>query len=355
METIPARSETGSRWASPRPLPAWLALWLVAFIVLGLILACVFVFPGYLVDHDLAGKTRGTLKPDALLKATNDIRTTLLQGVAGAFFLATAFFTWRQIRVSQEQLRLTQQQLKVSEDQQIAERFTRAIEQLGSASLDVRVGGIYALERIAGDSARDNGVIVEVLTALIRERVPWSPDSTASTARAEPPSDRVPSDIQAILTVLGRRDVNDKDNKPTVDLCAVDLHNASLRGAKLQRALLNDSNLTGADLRRAQLSHARLVKTTLHSARLQEADLQGARLIDSDLREAKLFGAHLEGANLIEADLEGARLMKAHFEGANLSGAHLDGARFRGMSWDEKTTWPRGFDPTEAALGAAAG
>ena len=34
----------------------------------------------------------------------------------------------------------------------MTDRYTKAIEQLGSDKLDVRIGGIYALERVARDS-----------------------------------------------------------------------------------------------------------------------------------------------------------------------------------------------------------
>ena len=57
----------------------------------------------------------------------------------------------------------------------MTDRYTKAVEQLGSDKLDVRIGGIYALERIARDSARDHPAVMEVLTAFIREhsREPW--------------------------------------------------------------------------------------------------------------------------------------------------------------------------------------
>ena len=51
----------------------------------------------------------------------------------------------------------------------MTDRYTKAIEQLGSDKLDVRIGGIYALERIARDSARDHPAVMEVLTTFIRE------------------------------------------------------------------------------------------------------------------------------------------------------------------------------------------
>ena len=95
--------------------------------------------------------------------------------------------------------------------------------------MTVRLGAIYALERISRDSRRDHWTIMETLTAFVRERAPWPPrqavinpfvelqsSSAVEESRpaeqadkeAEPASVEVrpATDIQAVLTVLGRRD-----------------------------------------------------------------------------------------------------------------------------------------------------
>jgi hypothetical protein len=61
---------------------------------------------------------------------------------------------------------LTQERAKITD------RFANAIGQLGDDVPEVRLGGIYALERIARDSRRDHGAVVEVLTAYVRTRAP---------------------------------------------------------------------------------------------------------------------------------------------------------------------------------------
>ena len=81
------------------------------------------------------------------LKAQNEVRTTLLQGLAGSVLIVGAYFTYRQLHTAREG--------------QITERYTRAIDQLGDAQLDVRLGGIYALgadrPRLARRSGHDWG------------------------------------------------------------------------------------------------------------------------------------------------------------------------------------------------------
>jgi hypothetical protein len=86
---------------------------------------------------------------------------------------------------------------------QVTDRYTKAIEQLGSDKIDVRTGGIYALERIAHDSAKDHPVVMEMLTAFIREhsREQWPPPDRQGQTRRW-----TRRDVQAAVTVVGRRD-----------------------------------------------------------------------------------------------------------------------------------------------------
>ena len=69
----------------------------------------------------------------------------------------------------------------------MTDRYTKAIEQLGSDKLDVRIGGIYALERIARDSPRDHPTVMEVLSAFIRDHShdPWPPPDLTAPTRSE--------------------------------------------------------------------------------------------------------------------------------------------------------------------------
>ena len=103
---------------------------------------------------------RPELTPQARFEVENDARKTLAEIVGGAALLMGLYFTWSSLEVSREG--------------QVTERFTKAIDQLGNKdSLAVRVGGVYALERIARDSERDHGPIVEILTAFVRENAKW--------------------------------------------------------------------------------------------------------------------------------------------------------------------------------------
>jgi uncharacterized protein YjbI with pentapeptide repeats len=249
------------------------------------------------------------------------VRTALLAMLAGLIAAVGAIYTARTYALNRQG--------------QITERFTRAIEQLGHEQLDVRVGGIFALERIARDSTDDRGPIVEVLTAYVREHAPWPPQSPragvtrtaqidprdehaapAAEPTDDPSQDRRPeTDVQAALTVLGRR-LRDHEGEVFLDLTSTDLRGARLTGAHLEKA-----ELQGCHLENATLADAHLDK-----AKLWNAHMQGALLFRAQLKGAGLHGAHLEGAALPDAMLAGAGLHEAHLDGANLEAAHLETA-----------------------------
>jgi len=53
--------------------------------------------------------------------------------------------------------------IEIAQNGQMTERFTKAVDQLGSNQVAIRLGGIYALERIARDSRQDHWTIMETL------------------------------------------------------------------------------------------------------------------------------------------------------------------------------------------------
>jgi uncharacterized protein YjbI with pentapeptide repeats len=225
--------------------------------------------------------------------------------------------------------------VRTTQEGQITDRFTKAIDQLGKDNLAVRLGGIYALERIARDSEYDHWAVMEVLTAFVREQAPAKtlpPDKTSGEkeTKESPHERKLPSDIQAILTVIGRRTRTfENGESQSLDLHNTNLQGADLRGARLQGAFLKDTQLQNANLR-----GARLQRTDLRDAQLQNADLwgtqlQGAHLWQAQLQGARLWGAQLQGADLRQAQLQDAFLRQARLQGANLWSAQLQGVILR--------------------------
>lgn len=210
--------------------------------------------------------------------------------------------------------------LRLTHEAHLADRFAAAVALLGRDDLTSRLSGIYALEQIAFASERHHAQMVEILTAYVREHA-LLPD-VPSTSDRRPR--RPPADLQACLTVLGRRSPDFRQREThRLDLARTDLRGVNLAAAFLERAMLDGAWLQGADLRRARLDRA-----LLKGARLEGAKLDGASLVEAYLHDAHLEGASLEGATLQEAYLAGA-----HLEGATLAAADLRGVF--GLTWDQ--------------------
>ena len=226
---------------------------------------------------------------------------TLVQLITALFVLVGIYWTSRRVLAAEDNVR-------VAREGQVTERFTRAIGQLGDDKMEIRLGGIYALERIAKDSKKDYGPIMEILTAYVRKNAPRKENHKPQ------PDEKPPTDIQAILTVIGRRETTGGwDDR-------LDLTHTQLVGVRLSGANLNAAILIETDLR-----EARLTAPMLAGANLIAADLRGARLIMADLRGADLRGAKLAGANLIAADLREAENLTAEQvkDAKNWHEAHL--------------------------------
>jgi hypothetical protein len=167
--------------------------------------------------------------------------------LTGAVGLIGLFFTWHNLKQTREhtdkqleqaregQIQTQESTLKtleLTEQGQLTERFTRAIEQLGATNdegkkkLEIRLGGIYALERIDKESPERayHGTVVEVLTAYVRENAPWRPNASEPTPRTPP------ADIQAIVDVLRRREEDRVPSEHRVQF--LDLRRTDLRDSR---------------------------------------------------------------------------------------------------------------------------
>jgi uncharacterized protein YjbI with pentapeptide repeats len=290
--------------------------------------------------------------PRELFEIENESRGTLGQILSGVAVLTGLIFAW-------QQLGQTSDNLRVSEEGQITDRFSRAVDQLGSQQYTIRLGGIYALERIARDSPRDYGPVMEVLTAFARQESPVGPNAIATPGPLAPD---VPADVQAVFKVIGRRseaqiEAEVEEGYGCLDLTSVnavgadlantnlqntcwdrsDLRGAIVSGANLsdsyfgsanlqqanldrvnaERAQFNSANLLNANLSQGNFTDANFLAANMTSTLLQGTDLDNASLVRANLQNAAAFGATMNGANLLDANLTGAVLTDADLSGAD--------------------------------------
>lgn len=301
----------------------------------------------------------------------------LLRGVAftiGAV-VGVPFLVWRSW--------VAQRQADISEQGLLTDRFTKAVEQLGAdkvvktgnnheetePNIEVRLGALYALERISQDSERDHIPIMETICAYVRENTEKprftektknelaayyrecgieedndTPEKTGVSLSYLPP--RV--DIQAALTILGRRSAKrrayerrkENGKKPyALDLRNSHMDRADLTDAEFDHVLLDRANLT-----EARLDDATLTGAWLNGANLTEARLSRANLTGAELYRANLTGAELVGANLTETDFAKTFLQVVFAKSVDFaSGKNLTQDQIDRMFGDETATLPDGM------------
>jgi hypothetical protein len=120
-------------------------------------------------------------------------------------------------------------QQQASHDLLINSQVSRGFKQLGSEKVVVRLRGIYALEGVMNNSDQYYRLVLEALSAFVREG-------------AKPPTGP-PTDVQAALTVIGMR---------SAGTGLVNLIGANIADANLTEANLSISNLSGASPRRPE-------------------------------------------------------------------------------------------------------
>jgi hypothetical protein len=153
------------------------------------------------------------------LKAANDVRGPLVAFLIAMGAAGTLLFTARTYELSREG--------------HVTDRYTKAVGQLGDDNSPVRIGGVYALERIGKDSPQDRTTIIYVLGSFIRER------SKVMRDRQDDPAEDVKAGLRVVGRLLAMSDVN-------VDLRDADLRNTDLSRLPKNRTLLDGAKLEGA-------------------------------------------------------------------------------------------------------------
>ncbi len=115
----------------------------------------------------------------------------------------------RQAETSHRQAETSHGQAETSERGLLNERYQKGAEMLGSKILIVRLGGIYALQRLAKEHAEQYHVqIMRLFCAFVRHPTEHKDDTAESTDANETSStklDRTREDVQTAMTAIGTR------------------------------------------------------------------------------------------------------------------------------------------------------
>lgn len=305
------------------------------------------------------------------------IRSTILMLTALLGVSGIPLFIWR--------TKIAQSQAETARDRAYTELFTKAIEQLGAEkpakkvivgedqdhttiddyvpNIEVRIGAIFALERIMKDSEKDAASVVDTLAAYVRENcgkptlvceIPspidfestreWlnaiqnyvghvrSPEQGSLVARARALRDQPRvnrADINTALTVIGRRPdwLKDPEKFKSQTSEIPDLQNVNFLGWDLREFDLSWCNLSGANMQGANMLDA-----NMQGANMSHAQMQGAELINAQMQGANMSGANMQGAYMLVANMQGVDMSYAQMQGADMTNAKMQGANMSGAN-----------------------
>ena len=265
-------------------------------------------------------------------------------GLLIAGFIALPLAIWRSW-VAQRQADTAQQNL-------LNERYRQGAEMLDSEVLSVRLGGIYALQRLAAENPKQYHIqIMQLLCAFVRHLPVVGRDKTEPDPGGQDTLE-LRSDVQDAIASISACHAR----QCKLEIAAgfrLDLRGANLSGVELFKARLSRANLSRADLTGARLFGADLAGAAFSRANLAEARLSGADLNGANFDRANLSGTRLDSANLAKAGLSGVNLSMGRLSNANLAEAHLSNANLAGASLhdsDLSTTRLQGANLARASL-----
>ena len=226
----------------------------------------------------------------------------------------------RQVESAHSQVEAAHRQVEAAQQDLLNERYQKGTEMLGSGVLAVRLGGIYALQRLANEHPPEYHVqIMRLLCAFIRNptaegigNAGRANDEVGETLEAHEDGGgaRPRQDVEAAMEAIATR------SKIGIGLERESKFQLDLRGAKLgdlnlmnfEHVDLSWANLSGADLSRLNLrphtdmSWIHAVSVNLSSACLVDVNLSVTRFWGADLSGALLQGANLSGAAFSDLD-----------------------------------------------------
>lgn len=288
-------------WRVARPLGSFIAVALTLLFILALIAAFAVIF------HTIGTATSGTKEG-----------INLGAGALVAAMLGAPFVVWGTF--------LKYQTVRYQKEGHITDRINKAVEQLGAEktvkyhyigksgnlrfrpklnpetgkeeedfnnpvfveetvpNIEVRIGAILSLERIAQDSTRyDNGRdhvrVMEILCAYVRGNAPVN-STKPEEHETEERKPRI--DIQTLFDVLKRRTDEqiaiEARQKYRLNFEGTDLRGVNLVKGAFSGAIFYSSNLQHADLRHVDFSGVRLQGCSLNFVNFFQADLTAALL-----------------------------------------------------------------------------
>lgn len=308
------------------------------------------------------------------LDAIKDIRILLVNIGAGILALIGIYLTWRRTEALDKKNEIDKTN---NENNLILQQFSKASELFTNTdNIAARLSGIYLFEKIMNNNVEYHWQIVELLTAYLREKrnnhkydveiskksdhqniindedtdtdyytiiVDFDVDENDEVHEITKSYYRVPieKDIQAIITILGRRNRKielDIDTGKRIE----ELYSEFLSAVKkkddreikrkrrildnLKTIDLSNVNLYGADLSNTHFEHSHCFSTHFVKSNCFAAHFEMSAFYDSHFENSYCKEIHFENTYFNQTHFENADLEKAFFKTTNLISSYFQNA-----------------------------
>ena len=229
--------------------------------------------------------------------AEDNFRKTVGQALGGAAVLIGAGVAYLQFSQQQQ---TAHDQLQAATDLRISNQVSKGFEQLAGTETAMRLGGIYALEGVMNAPSSQYRVpVLEALCAFVRDSTTRHQVTLTTFLAALFPAahdkpvgnvnDAPATDVQAALTVIGRRN----PGLGSVNLTGANIPGADLFGAHLEGAALSEAHLERATRRisKAPSSARRISKAPSSSGRISKAPPSARRISKAPSSSGRISNA----------------------------------------------------------------
>lgn len=245
-------------------------------------------------------------------------------------------------------------QTHVAEQGHITEQINKAVENLGATrslrdkdgnevhtpNLEVRIGGILALERISKASPDDHVQIMEILCAYIRENAPKGNERICVWSEALYALDQFDDNEDGQLRRISYLQLSSGELRkwagdlpqPTSDIRqALEVIGRFQRRVSVSRAISNGAelrpdlriDLRGTNLQRANLKGLNFSGALFNGAQLDGADFSGTSLVEVDFTDASLIAARLDNCQISNPTMCEATITAFYGDNADLQDTSL--------------------------------
>jgi Pentapeptide repeats (9 copies) len=305
------KESAGLTW---RPISAW--WWMLAAAAAVVIVALIVtVWLLAIAGGAKAGTDRANSRLDA-------VRTGLAAG-AGAGAAVGLMLAFRRQYHQEIATDLTNRD---ATERRITELYGRAVEQLGNDKAPVRLGGLYALERLAQDNPAQRQTIVNVICAYLRMPfAPEAPGEVPDPEAAEAPGDTWQQERQVRLTA----------QRVLADHLRIDWFEGQPAPGPVGPEFWPDMRL---DLTGATLIDLNFYRVVAADARFDSATFTGT----AQFYEAAFGGSSFRAAKFTQE----AAFSRASFKGH----ADFSKAAFAGKGWFSQASFGRDADFNDASF-----